>query len=64
MSHKVSYYWFRKTQVIPEYVVFYNVWGYLLGDVTVGESLDGENAPNPTTESRFHLPANTQREIL
>ena len=38
--------------------------GILLGDVTVGESLDGENAPNLTTESRFHLPANTQREIL
>ena len=38
--------------------------GFLLGDVTVGESLDGENAPNLTTESRFHLPANTQREIL
>ena len=23
MSHLVSYWWFRKTQVIPEYVVFY-----------------------------------------
>ena len=28
MSHKVSYKWIRKTQVIPEYVVFYNVWGF------------------------------------
>ena len=64
MFHLVPYKWIRKTQVIPEYVVFYNVCGILLGDVTVGESLDGENAPNPTTESRFHLPANTQREIL
>ena len=45
-------------------MVFFNKCGILLGDVTVGESLDGENAPNPTTESRFHLPANTQREIL
>jgi len=49
--------------------LYQNMWcfsisGDLLGDVTVGESLDGENAPNPTTESRFHLPANTQREIL
>jgi len=24
MSHLGSYKWFRKTQVIPEYVVFYN----------------------------------------
>ena len=24
MSHLVSYRWFRRTQVIPEYVVFYN----------------------------------------
>ena len=24
MSHKVSYKWIRRTQVIPEYVVFYN----------------------------------------
>ena len=64
MSHKVSYKWIRKTQVIPEYVVFYNVCGILLGDVTVGESLDGENAPNLTTESRFHLPENTHKEIL
>ena len=31
MFHLVSDKWFRKTQVIPEYVVFYNVWGILLG---------------------------------
>jgi hypothetical protein len=31
MSHKVSYKWIRKTQVIPEYVVFYKNVGILLG---------------------------------
>jgi hypothetical protein len=39
-------------------------YGVIFGDVTVGESLDGINAPNLTTESRFHLPANTQKGIL
>jgi len=34
MSHKVSYKWIRKTQVIPELGLFYNVWGYYL--VTAG----------------------------
>ena len=29
MSHKVSYKWIRKTQVIPEYVVFYKEVGRL-----------------------------------
>jgi len=29
MSHKVSYKWIRKTQVIPEYVVFYKDVGRL-----------------------------------
>ena len=33
--HKVSYKWIRKTQVIPEYVVFNKNVGVLLG----GESL-------------------------
>ena len=36
MSHKVSYKWIRKTQVIPEYVVFYNVWGFYLVVFLVG----------------------------
>jgi len=31
MSHLVSYKWIRKTQVIPEYVVFYKNEGILLG---------------------------------
>ena len=31
MSHKGSYKWFRKTQVIPEYEVFYKEVGILLG---------------------------------
>jgi hypothetical protein len=31
MSHLVSYKWIRKTQVIPELGVDYNVWGILLG---------------------------------
>ncbi len=29
MSHKGSYKWIRKTQVIPEYVVFYKEVGRL-----------------------------------
>ena len=32
MSHKVSYKWFRRTLLIPELGVFYNVWWYLLGE--------------------------------
>jgi|ETNmetMinimDraft_9_1059917.scaffolds.fasta_scaffold14708_3 hypothetical protein len=35
MSHLGSYWWIRKTQVIPEYVVFYNVCGILLGQSSV-----------------------------
>jgi hypothetical protein len=35
MSHLVSYKWIRKTQVIPEYVVFYNVWGGILLGVSL-----------------------------
>ena len=30
MSHLVSYKWIRKTQVIPELGVDYNVWGFYL----------------------------------
>ena len=30
MSHLVSYKWFRRTQVIPEYVVFYKNVGSVL----------------------------------
>jgi len=53
MSHLVSYKWIRKTQVIPEYVVFYkNVgrlwklsdllrikWGLVTGDYGGGRLL-------------------------
>ena len=43
MSHKVSYKWFRKTQVIPEYVVFYKNMGgfrkYSLVILDVSETL-------------------------
>ena len=39
-------------------------YGIIFGDVAVGEELDGINAPNLTTESRFHLPANTQKGLL
>ena len=35
MSHKVSYKWIRKTQVIPEYVVFYKNWEDCGGCLTV-----------------------------
>ena len=35
MSHLVSYKWIRKTQVIPELGVDYNVCGVLLGGVFV-----------------------------
>jgi len=31
MSHLVSYKWIRKTQVIPEYVMFHKNVGILLG---------------------------------
>ena len=41
MSHLVSYKWIRKTQVIPEYVVFYKNEGILLGDVSDCEELVG-----------------------
>ena len=41
MSHLVSYKWIRKTQVIPEYVVFYNVCGILLGECLTCEELVG-----------------------
>jgi len=30
MFHLVSYKWIRKTQVIPEYEVFYKNWGFYL----------------------------------
>jgi len=33
MFHLVSYKWIRKTQVIPEYVVFYKNVGILLGEL-------------------------------
>jgi len=35
MSHLVSYKWIRKTQVIPELGLFYNVCGILLGECVV-----------------------------
>ena len=35
MSHLVSYWWIRKTQVIPEYVMFYKNVGILLGQSSV-----------------------------
>jgi len=38
----VSYKWFRKTQVIPEYVVFYKNVGILLEGVSDCEELVGE----------------------
>ena len=41
MSHLVSYKWIRKTHVIPEYVVFYNNVGVLLGGVSDCEELVG-----------------------
>jgi len=41
MSHKVSFWWFRKTQVIPEYVVFYKNVGILLGGCLTCEELVG-----------------------
>jgi hypothetical protein len=39
MSHKVSYKWIRKTQVIPEYVVFYKNRGFYLEGVSDCEEL-------------------------
>jgi len=39
MSHLDSYKWFRKTQVIPEYVVLYNKVGILLGGCLTCEEL-------------------------
>ena len=41
MSHKVSYKWIRKTQVIPEYVVFYKNVGILLEGLSDCEELVG-----------------------
>ena len=41
MSHLVSYKWIRKTQVIPEYVVFYKEVGILLGGCLTCEELVG-----------------------
>ena len=41
MSHLVSYKWIRKTQVIPEYVVFYKNVGILLGGFLTCEELVG-----------------------
>ena len=41
MSHNVSYKWIRKTQVIPEYVVFYKNVGILLGGCLTCEELVG-----------------------
>ena len=44
MSHKVSYKLIRKTQVIPEFGGFYNVWGiYLevLGEGVIIEEIEG-----------------------
>ena len=36
MSHKVSYKWIRKTQVIPELGLDYNVWGVFDFEVFLG----------------------------
>ena len=41
MSHKVSDKWFRRTQVIPEYVVFYKNVGILLEGLSDCEELSG-----------------------
>ena len=41
MSHKVSYKWIRKTQVIPEYVVFYKNRGVYLECLCLYEELVG-----------------------
>ena len=41
MFHLVSYKWIRRTQVIPEYVVFYKNVGILLGVVSDCEKLSG-----------------------
>ena len=39
MSHLGSYKWIRKTQVIPEFGVDYNVRGVLLGGLSECEEL-------------------------
>jgi len=41
MSHKVSYWWIRITQVIPEFGGFYKNGGILLGGVSDCEELVG-----------------------
>ena len=41
MSHLVSYKWIRKTQFIPEYVVFYNNVGIFTWSVSDCEELSG-----------------------
>ena len=41
MSHLVSYKWIRKTQVIPEYVVFYKKRGDFTWRVSDCEELVG-----------------------
>jgi len=41
MSHLVSYWWIRKTQVIPEYVVFYKKVGGFTWRVSGCEELVG-----------------------
>ena len=40
MSHLVPYKWFRKTQYIPRFGVFYNVCGILLGQSSVTATSD------------------------
>jgi len=41
VSHLVSYKWIRKTQVIPEYVVFYKKLGDFTWSVSDCEELVG-----------------------
>ena len=41
MSHLVSFWWIRKTQVIPKYVVIYKNVGILLGGCLTCEELSG-----------------------
>ena len=41
MFHKVTYKWIRKTQVIPEYVVFYKKLGGYLEFLWLCEELSG-----------------------
>ena len=54
MSHLVSYKWFRKTQVIPEYVVFYKKWEDCGGCLTY-EELSGSYLQEMMGEGVYSL---------